>query len=100
MQLDNVIDGILLNAPLCYVIKVLNDYVRVIMADLNRCFAKYLEYDEHQPDLINVFMENSSLQISNYSKVNFLSTLQNLRGHSMAGYGARHKSMIREKACC
>jgi len=33
MQLDNVIDEILLNATFCYVSKVPEQFVRVIMAD-------------------------------------------------------------------
>lgn len=98
MQLDNVIDEILLNATFCYITKVPDAFVKVIMADLNRCFAKYLEYEEHQPDLIDVFMEKSTLPISNDAKVNFLSTLQNARGLSMAGHGAQQQSMFKEES--
>ena len=54
MQLDNVIDEILLNATFCYINKVPDAFVKVIMADLNRCFSKYLEYEEQKSDLIDV----------------------------------------------
>ena len=87
MQLDDVIDEILLNATFCYITKVPDAFVKVIMADLNRCFAKYLEYEEQQPDLIDQFMEKGTLPISTDARVNFLSVLhaksQTLTGHGV-----------------
>lgn len=63
MQLDNVIDEILLNATFCYINKVPDAFVKVIMLDLNRCFAKYLMYEEEKPDLVDVLMEKCNLPI-------------------------------------
>lgn len=38
MQLDNVIDEILLNATFCYINKIPESYVKVIMTDFYHCF--------------------------------------------------------------
>lgn len=63
MQLDNVIDEILLNATFCYITKVPQEFVKVIMSDMQRCFTSYLEYEEQNADLIDVFMAKSTLPI-------------------------------------
>ena len=63
MQLDNVIDEILLNATFCYITKVPESFVKVIMADLQRCFSTYLSYEEEKSDLVDVLMDKGALPI-------------------------------------
>jgi hypothetical protein len=76
MQLDNVIDEILLNATFCYITKMPENFVRVIMEDLRRCFQHYLEYEEHNADLVDVFLEKGTLPMLPEARVNFLATLR------------------------
>ena len=82
MQLDNVIDEILLNATFCYVSKVPEQFVRVIMADFQRCFANYLEYEEQKAELIDVLMDKATLTMQADGRVNFLSQLHHARSNS------------------
>ena len=75
MQLDNVVDEILLNATFCNINKVPESFVKVILEDLNRNFAKYLEYEERNAELVDLLMEKSTLQMNVDAKVNFLGPL-------------------------
>ena len=79
MQLDNVIDEILLNATFCYVTKVPEALVKVIMADLERCFSRYLTYEESKSDLVDMIMDKGTLPMRPEERVNFLSALDNQR---------------------
>lgn len=98
MQLDNVIDEILLNATFCYINKVPDAFVKVIMADLNRCFSKYLEYEEQKSDLIDVYMQKSTLPISADAKIEFLSTLFSTRSSSLASRDKKQHQLMRDES--
>ena len=85
MQLDNVIDEILLNATFCYITKVPEAFVKIIMQDLNRCFTKHLEYEEQKADLIDILMEKGTLSINQDARVNFLGPLFTKRADHRSG---------------
>jgi len=60
-------------------------FVKIIMQDLNRCFTKYLEYEEQNADLIDILMEKGTLSINQDARVNFLGPLYTKRADHRSG---------------